>query len=680
MTPPPTSGSSASPSSSSQGAQYEVRTLSQIRGAANSYSSISTNGRDGKPTELPIWFEAAGIVLISVLIAGQAVGVPPAPAGLTPLVAAEEGGFETMGEAEEGVREGKGEHDPSPDSSSKVLPSATVTSIDQNASHANSSLTAATERSSSDSSAPETNVWTPSSTTSPNLTSSRSSATSIASTASTSTGPVRMIFPKDGNDPNNDPLTKELVAAFGPDSTPVNDPFSRILMWYAPLRNEQVAIYQANPLPCVRAQGRRKRKRKRTGVQIGAIAQVPSYSISDPFAPADLVHLSMPASVASPSYLPQQAYVFDESAGRSVTVFIWDTGANPNGREYTDNTGSKPWILLPIPPFDPGWRPWSANVADNMDDDFENPHGGGDDDVFEGGRGTVWRCESWTGPSAGTFSTWYRGLGITVEYMWANGLLYSGKVVVNLSWGTRISLDPMDPLLGKIRDYMDKMAETYGVVFVAAAGNSACTTTNQDGGVPANKHVNGVPALWGGLGYLIIVTGAADAQGYQSEESQGEGKEVTIYFAGPASRCGWVQETRRGWVNKNHEKLIDNRSLSERHDRVVSVLQTYGYKKAKVARLRGDGETYDVPADLVAWNGQEWIRWEDCLRKRGVNSTDFQGQCVSGGNSTISPLPLTSTATNSQTSTSVSSFFPPYKTPRLLHPHLPQFQLNLQHR
>ncbi|TEA17215.1 Subtilisin-like protease 3 [Colletotrichum sidae] len=241
-------------------------------------------------------------------------------------------------------------------------------------------------------------------------------------------------------------------------------------------------------------------------------------------APPELKVISQPPGSGRAADLPGFAYASE--AGKGVTIYVIDTGANTQNPEWRDMTGSKRFEYLP-------------NAVQTAVDGHSSGHGS---------------CVSskLTGPLFGTAkdaNIVIVMLKVPKEIPWTSAILaalvdisddvkdkgISGKAVVNISLGQRFKMSE-DSIVKTYQHSLETLMRE-DVVVVAPSGNSRKWFNK------LSEH----PALFS-YETDIIVVGAVDNDGFRTDYSQGTVEEITTSAPGDVV-C--ASGTSLGWVGKS---------------------------------------------------------------------------------------------------------------------------------
>ncbi|KAI9752350.1 MAG: hypothetical protein M4579_005658 [Chaenotheca gracillima] len=328
-------------------APFKTSTLYGVTGKPGSFSQTTTTDKNGLATVLPIWFGGAGVALL-VVPAGAALGAhPPPPPGLPPVHIGPDGHASAGPDADDSHPT---HHASSPHS-------------DQ---HASATSHASSSRASSSS--------------------SRSSSSSSATP--TATGTSHIILPKDAHASANDALTTELKSKFGSLLLTVSNSENGVLMWSAPLTEDQVNQYTKNAaVSSIERDNSVELKEDSLGPETsgnngrslafedrtdedevddndvddddddddddedewGTISKRANLKTQEA-APWELVAASYPPGVTKRT----NDYVYDNEAGLHSTIYFMDSGANPVNpiQDFSRMPGRQRWIYAPGVPGD----------------------------------------------------------------------------------------------------------------------------------------------------------------------------------------------------------------------------------------------------------------------------------------------------------------------------------------
>lgn len=177
---------------------FKTQTLSGVTGAPGSFSQTKTTDKSGHSTILPIWFSPLGAAILVAPVVPFVPGIIPAPLG-----------YPELSIGPDGQASGSQSHShaptPSPASDHSLISS------------------------------------------SPTLSSSPSRSSSLRPTSSASAVEY-MIFPNDGENPDNSNFTSELEAVFGSSLHTSQNHLIGVVFWSAPLTDAQRLKYDANPV------------------------------------------------------------------------------------------------------------------------------------------------------------------------------------------------------------------------------------------------------------------------------------------------------------------------------------------------------------------------------------------------------------------------------------------------
>ncbi|KAK1985745.1 peptidase S8/S53 domain-containing protein [Colletotrichum cereale] len=241
----------------------------------------------------------------------------------------------------------------------------------------------------------------------------------------------------------------------------------------------------------------------------------------DSGADASLKALSQPLEYASYDAEDMPGYLYPASAGKGITVYIIDTGADPKHKEFTDAPGQKRWIHI------------------NEDDDVEeNDTGAGT------GHGTCIQSLV-NGPRFGAAKDAdivIVRLPAKLKTSYLVGAFYfvaedietrnlQGKAVVTSSiLARKVLKDDLGELDETMREQMERLI-SLDVPVVLSAGNDR----------PRYKHIDSIPAAYASE-MDIIAVGAMELNGRRTAYSQGTIDDVTVLAPGTV-QCAMKDST-----------------------------------------------------------------------------------------------------------------------------------------
>ncbi|KAL8993004.1 MAG: hypothetical protein Q9169_006662 [Polycauliona sp. 2 TL-2023] len=235
-------------------------------------------------------------------------------------------------------------------------------------------------------------------------------------------------------------------------------------------------------------------------------------------------------------------FAYREEAGRGVTVFIFDTGANKEHGEWTGQTGKKRWII-------PGNREDHRYTIDETETDPESGEGHGSCvySMAVGPRFGIAKNADVVIVKHAIFNQMNPDdpdEEDTVESVTLDGMasilaevkdLHLGnKTVVNLSFGVTSALE--DASREKFHDLIQELLAN-DVVVVTASGNERNPETEE------RSEVDDYPALYRKDLQDMIVVGATNNEGKTWDESQGG---ELLDLSGPGIEIICAQRTGKG--------------------------------------------------------------------------------------------------------------------------------------
>ncbi|CCF41721.1 hypothetical protein CH063_02659, partial [Colletotrichum higginsianum] len=297
-------------------------------------------------------------------------------------------------------------------------------------------------------------------------------------------------------------------------------------------------------------------------------------------APTELKVISQPPGSVRAADLPGFGYASE--AGRGVTIYVIDTGANAQNPEWKDMTGSKRFMYLP-------------EAEETMTDGHKSGHGSC---VSSKATGSLFG----TAKDADIVM-----LKVPKELPWTSAILAAlvdisddverkgikGKAVVNISLGQRFPMKDESTVEAYKHLLITLMRKD--VVVVTASGNS------REWFNKLSEH----PALFSYDTDLIVV-GAIDNDGSRADYSQGTIEELTTSAPGDVM-C--ASSTSLGWVKKSGTSfavpaVVGVIAVWLSQDEYAAELQVPGKVAAKV---KAKVKKYSYPrvegGPPVIWNG-----------------------------------------------------------------------------
>ncbi|KAK1994135.1 subtilisin-like protein [Colletotrichum falcatum] len=241
----------------------------------------------------------------------------------------------------------------------------------------------------------------------------------------------------------------------------------------------------------------------------------------DSGADTSLKALSQPPEFASYDPADMPGYAYPASSGKGITVYIIDTGANPNHDEYTRSTGNKRWIYI-------------SEDKKESDSDLKNGHGSCTQSLINGPRfGAAKDADIVIVklPDPFLLSDMVEALYWVTDDIAEKKL--EGKAVVTMSIsavgvdiakskasGTQVLLDKWDVPAEIIRNQMELLIYL-DVPVVVGSGNNR----------ELYDHIDTFPAALA-KEQDIIAVGSMEPDGRRSAYSQGDIDEVTVLAMG----------------------------------------------------------------------------------------------------------------------------------------------------
>ncbi|TDZ26294.1 Subtilisin-like protease 3 [Colletotrichum orbiculare MAFF 240422] len=273
---------------------------------------------------------------------------------------------------------------------------------------------------------------------------------------------------------------------------------------------------------------------RRAAADDARIVKAANGILVDTGAPTANKMLSHPRDLGdvSPADLP--GYAYPESAGKGITVYLIDTGANPKHEDWTGAPGAKRWI------YSPDLDAYERKQSD------EDGHGACIQSIINGPRGGVAKGVDLVVVKLGAVyqvSDFLSALILVAADIRERNL--QGKAVVSASvggpllnstateqTGKPVLKDNIEPTVIAYRYFIQEILDL-DVPVVFASGNSR----------PTWDRIDNFPA-WLSREIDCITVGAVDGAGRRTDYSQGTPEELTVSAPGAAT-CANRRGSRR---------------------------------------------------------------------------------------------------------------------------------------
>ncbi|KAK2027498.1 subtilisin-like protein [Colletotrichum zoysiae] len=348
-----------------------------------------------------------------------------------------------------------------------------------------------------------------------------------------------------------------------------------------------------------------------------------------------LAAISLPLELNAEGYTPSNysGYVYPKEAGKGVTVYLIDTGANPNHREFKDAKGTKRWLFA---------------TQDRAERDGRD-HGSCTQSLVNGPMYGSAKEADIVIVSIGPRPEMENIISAMIlVYLDVVKNKLQGKAVVNASVGTRL-LAPATNTRGETPGFIDQQkVATYksalqllvdeDVVFVTASGNGKDDPNN-------GNYITDLPA-WLGREMDIITVGAVNLDGKRVWYSQGVPRELDTSAVGNVVCASNFEnaDTEAFGTSVAAPAVAGMVAVLLSQEKYRGRLQVPGKVAANVKQLVrelsynrfGGGDT------PVAWNGEDGV---ECQSNPGGLQARA-GSCVINRTSTAIPAPTQTAVPN----------------------------------